>query len=432
MVNLMDFPDELLLQIVDETLPDGIEALARCSSRSAILSSDALKKHEADKEKYQNIEIKEGECPGPLLIEVVQNPRCGQYPRYVNFEYCREDVRVPLDQDIAEDLTQALVQQPCVPLKELLHWTQEATSGNQDVIIAILLLLLPNVESLLIPSYRYCESLIRNVVKWSRESIIPQPNLPLARLENVTIWDDQWNSGIPAEFFVSHGLKTFGGLPSLRTLMCFYKTTRALCNADITLQFYNACTAMQICNLELSSDGLDLILQHIKNLTRFTYVDRYYSGISRHLDATLQKYASQSLKEIRLQCWHNPISELPSHGFHSLTGFTVLQKITITLDTIRHGGYGNLSRPSLVDFLPHSVEELTIIGPTKRRIAEKILDDSSCAKAVHFPGLKKIHIVKTEYFCLSPIMVAFEKAGIIMDLDHVEQELGEAPGQDSQ
>ncbi len=432
MVNLMDLPDELLLQIVDETLPDGIEALARCSNRSSILSHDALKQHEADKKRYQNIEINEEEGPGPLLIEVVQNPRCGQYARHANFEYCREDVCVPLEEDIADILTQTLVQQPCIPLTELLHWIHEAISGNEDIIVAILLLLLPNLETLIIPSTGYCESLIRRAAKWSQESVIPQPNLPLARLENVVIGDDEWNSGRPAEFLVDHGLMIFRGLPSLKSLMCLYRTTRALYNPTITLRFCNGCTEMHVYDYELSSEDLELILQHVENLTAFAYIDRYVSNITRYLDDILRRYAGHSLKELKLQCLPNPLSELPSHGFNSLTGFTALKKVTITLDTIRNGGNTSSSRPSLVDFLPSSVEEITVVGPITCRDAKKVLDELAHAKAVHFPGLKNVHMVKTEYFCMSEMRAAFEKAGIILDLDHIEPDMEMAPGENSQ
>ena len=432
MVNLMDFPDELLLQIIDETLPDGIEALSQCSNRSSILSNDALIQHEADKKRYHSIEINEDDGPGPLLIEVVQVPRRGQYPRHANFEYCREDVRIPLDEDIVDILTQTLVQQPCIPLKELLHWIQEATSGNQDIIVAILLLLLPNLETLIIPSTGYCESLIRRVVKWSQESFNPQPNLPLARLENVVIGDDEWNSGRPAEFLVDHGLMIFRGLPSLRSLMCLYRTSRALYNPTITLHFCNGRTEMYVYDYELSSEDLELILQHVENVTTFAYIDRYGSNITRYLDDTLRKYAGPSLNELKLQCLPNPLSELPSHGFNSLTGFTVLKKVTITLDTIRSGGNTSSSRPSLVDFLPSSVEEITVVGPITCRNAKKILDELAYAKALHFPGLKNVHMVKTEYFCMAEMRQAFEKAGIVLDLDHIEPEMETAPGENSQ
>lgn len=85
-----------------------------------------------------------------------------------------------------------------------------------------------------------------------------------------------------------------------------------------------------------------------------------------------------------------------------------------------HAQSTSSSRPSLVDLLPSSVKEVTIVGPTTCRNAKKLLDQLAHAKAVHFPGLKNVHMVKTEYFCMLPMMVTFEKAGIILDLDHVE------------
>ena len=418
MVNLLDLPNEILLQIVYETLPDGIEALSRCSNRASILSREALIQHEADKKKYRYINLPEDEDPGPLLIDVVQNPRRGQYARSAILEFCRQDVRVPLDKDITDVLTQTLVQQPCVPLTELPHWIQEATSGNQDIIVAILLLLLPNIETLCIPSTGYCESLIRRLVKWSQESVVPQPNLPLARLQMVIIGDDEWDSGRPAEYLVDHGLTIFQGLPSLRSITCFYRTSRAFNNPNIVLEYSNGCTELQIYDYELSSAQLQLILQHVENLTAFEYLDRFRSDATRNLDIILQSYAGRSLEELKIYCLPTPLAELPSHGFHSLTGFTVLKKITITLDTIRCGENTSSSRPSLVEFLPSSVEEITVIGPTTCQDAKKVLDELAHAKAVHFPGLKKVHMMKTRLFSMAVMKVAFEKSGIIMDLDH--------------
>ena len=326
---------------------------------------------------------------------------------------------------MADVLTQILVQQPCVPLKDLLHWAQEAMSGNQDVIVAILLLLLPDINRLLILSGRYCESLIRSVVKWSQASIVFQPNLPLARLEKVVIGDNELNSRRQGRFLVEHGLMIFGGLPSLNCLICSYRTTRAGHTPTITLQFCNGCTQIKIWDLEISSEDLGLILQHVEHLTSFDYTDRYYSGIERYLDGTLQRYAARSLKELKVQCRHNPISEIPSHGFHSLAAYTALKNITIPVDTIRHGGW-QLLRPSIVEFLPPSVKKMTIVGPIRCRNAKELLDQLADAKAMHSPGLKHVHMVKTEYFTM-PMIAALERAGIRMELDSVDWNLGQTP-----
>ena len=59
-------------------------------------------------------------------------------------------------------------------------------------------------------------------------------------------------------------------------------------------------------------------------------------------------------------------------------------------------------------------------------IYKELLDPLAYAKAVHSPGLKDVHMVKTEYFTM-PMIAALEKAGIRMDLDCVDWNLGEAP-----
>ena len=152
------------------------------------------------------------ELSGPLLLTSTVNIAIWLYA-LLAFQWD------PQNTDIN---TQTLVQQPSVPLTEPPHGVQQATSGNQDIIVAILLLLLPNLTTLIIPSTRYCEALIRRVVKWCQESIIPQPNLPLAKFENVVIGDDRWNSIDPGEFFIERGIIVailLLLLPNLKTLI---------------------------------------------------------------------------------------------------------------------------------------------------------------------------------------------------------------------
>ena len=62
-----------------------------------------------------------------------------------------------------------------------------------------------------------------------------------------------------------------------------------------------------------------------------------------------------------------------------------------------HAQSTSSSRPSLVDLLPSSFKEVTIVGPTTCRNAKKLLDQLAHAKAVHFPGLKNVHMVKTVF-----------------------------------
>ena len=422
MFNIMDFPDEVLLKIAYETLPDGIEALSKCSKRFSVISANALIQHEAYKNKYRDIQINEDEGAGPLLTEVVRNPLCAEYTRYANFEYCTEDVRVPLNEDVVKTLTQSLVQQPCIPLTELPQWVRKATLGDHDIIIAMLLLLLPRLETLIIPSTRYCESLIRGAIKWSQESIFRQPKLPLSRLDNITIGNDEFDSVRPGQYFVDHGIKIFQELPSLRSLLCLFRTTRALYNPGISLELCDGSSSLHIFNLELSAEDLETILQHVGNIRLFTYMDSFYSSQTRHLDETLQKYAGGSLEEILLQCVPTPRLEIPNHGFTSLKGFAVLKKVTIPLDTIRTLWNRSSSRPTVVDFLPASVEEVTVVGPTDTGLASLILDELADAKYISFPRLHSVQMSQIKNSHRSVTKVASENAGIVLELDDDEEE----------
>ena len=47
------------------------------------------------------------------------------------------------------------------------------------------------------------------------------------------------------------------------------------------------CGIKGIWDLEIGSEDLGLILQHVENPTSFDYIDRYYSSIERYLDGTL-------------------------------------------------------------------------------------------------------------------------------------------------
>ena len=115
----------------------------------------------------------------------------------------------------------------------------------------------------------------------------------------------------------------FRGLPSLKSLMCFYRTTRAMYSPNITLQFHDGRTKIHIYNIEISTADFELIIQHLDNVTTSRYFDRYGSDNVRYLDHVLLRYASRSLEDLRLLWPHNSISELPTCTFQLLIVFKI-------------------------------------------------------------------------------------------------------------
>ena len=128
-------------------------------------------------------------CHRSASMHVYEVRLCGYL--LIAISCVQQDVRVPLNEDIAKIFTQTMAQQPCVALEKLPQWVQRATSGDYDFIIAMLLILLPRLETLVIPATRFCEVLIRRDAKWSQEPSFYQPKLPLAKLENVTVGDNK-------------------------------------------------------------------------------------------------------------------------------------------------------------------------------------------------------------------------------------------------
>ena len=63
-----------------------------------------------------------------------------------------------------------------------------------------------------------------------------------------------------------------------------------------------------------------------------------------------------------------PMLDGPNHGFTSLKGFTVLKIFIILLNKILTLWNRSLSRPTMVEFLPASIEDATVVGPTDIRL----------------------------------------------------------------
>ena len=420
MPTLMDFSDEVLANIAHQSLPDGIVAWSRCCKRLAKTSKDALMLHQTYKRKYSDIEIKMNEGAGPFLIEMLQDLRRTEYVRHVDFEYCIQNLHVPLHEDIAGILFQIVLQQPYVPLTIVPRWVHDAILGKQDPAIAILLLLLPNLETLFASATPYCEFVIRQALISAQIPTFRQPKLALATLKRVDIGDSQWDPANPGKFFVDHAINIFQGLPSLQNLMCNFRTSRALDNPCIAMQQFNGATALHIFDLELGEEDLDTILQHVSNVVEFSYIDRYFSNVMRNLDQILRKYAGGSLEDLVLKCVPTPNLTMPNHGFMTLKGFTALERVSIPLDTVRTLWNRSASRPTLIEFLPASVEDVVISGPTNTGLASLVLDELANAKEVHLPRIKSIHMSHIEN--ASRTKVAGENAGIILELDESDDD----------
>ena len=82
-------------------------------------------------------------------------------------------------------------------------------------------------------------------------------------------------------------------------LVVLLRTARALDNPNIILQVCNGSMSLHIFDLELSTEDLETILQHVGKVTEFTYIDRHLSTVVRNTLATFWKSCYSNAFQIR-------------------------------------------------------------------------------------------------------------------------------------
>ena len=93
------------------------------------------------------------------------------------------------------------------------------------------------------------------------------------------------------------------------------------------------------------------------------------------------------------------------------------------LDTIRTLYNRSSSRPTIIEFLPASVEKIIILDVAHTGLGSRVLDELVEAKELHFPRLKSLHMSHIE--SPSGTRVASENGGIVLELDDEDEEEGE-------
>ena len=160
MVTLLRLPNEILDQILDETVPDGIEHSSRSCRPIYSLAETKLKQHRIDKSRYFNL-ILDRDNPAnanlfSFLREIFRNPRVAFHPRTVTL------AKLPMtcdalveDPDFAVELKSKTIQENHPHVLRLL---ETAPSSYQlensladlihEALLAVFLTFLVNVQRL--------------------------------------------------------------------------------------------------------------------------------------------------------------------------------------------------------------------------------------------------------------------------------------------
>lgn len=223
MPQLLDLPNEILLQIIAPTNVEDIESFSSCNKRIRLLFGPVLQLHMERKIKYSKTELgcSQTQTRFPhaimLLRDVLESPAVALYPRTVVIGDCvnvsdnywpdrvpahRQEAILEIKDAIARctELLSAHVDAcPYIPMSDKLGWKGEICNGNEFTALAFLIMLFPNLKSITISDVRFYLGRVSDAVKNIaaaqqdlRESIHPLQKLTTVRLERSSQGFQAW------------------------------------------------------------------------------------------------------------------------------------------------------------------------------------------------------------------------------------------------
>lgn len=148
-------PNELICEILKLVQPEDLENFAQISRHVYSLAAPCLIEHRALIRRYHTLRNDtDPRCITDVLSEVLTNPRLGSYIRIVELGLLSNPKAVYTQEELENFTTAAhdseYLKNPSqeVVLDERNYWCRRIQDGNNDILLAILLPLLPNLSAL--------------------------------------------------------------------------------------------------------------------------------------------------------------------------------------------------------------------------------------------------------------------------------------------
>ena len=387
MAIFQDLSTELVLGILREVLPDDIESFSLASKRIYRLAIPRLQEHRSLRKQYTSfknmIEYKPHNWhdPGGLLADflckVLSDARTSHYVKHIDldmwnfgpkdgwkpdavFERPFTTRRTQLQQaskthmEIIEEAVRAV---KIIPSEEVDDWLYQIRRGNEDPLVALLLLHAPKLQTLkfIVPyigsESSYLLSTIQRVTKQG-----PKAKLYPAHLRNVEMYcAEAWQS---LEF-----VKAFMSLPmlaSIRTDSLFVDDRTYEGSSGAPPQPSNV-TDMSFRSGFLPEKAFSELLRGVKNLKSFAYNFRHLWRDEEHQPpfdcatvlSSLEANACHTLQSLGLGADEIETSQVaPVRQFHALR--------EIELQTLRCFAVTSGKPYDLISLLPTSLEKLAM------------------------------------------------------------------------
>ena len=452
MTQLLDLPNELLLDIISVIRVDDIEAFTSCNKIIRALSRDVFKRHREMKMKYSTIrctsmpvshgvmDVRLYVHPVTWLYEIISDGSVASYPtsliihdksdRRTNprpgydppLEYPASDAR---KRDVEEQIRLKLEQCPYLEPKKMDLWMRRPPWLYFDTALSLLLSLLPNLQSIFTGGIRILnprtQYMLAQIAKANQK--YSHDSSPLSKLVSIDRFQE---AGMPwASKYLDLYLE-FTNFPSIRRIGGFAVSGGKEWTGSATFGRYHPraksgndskIIEIKFTRSNISSDSFENLFDQISALQSFEY--EYHPTVIEGLGkfefgrivASLQANASHSLVHLGLTMITTYLDDrwrmIYVYGqifVGSLRAFQVLKTIRAndTMFIERVGSPALLGKQfckihRLVDLLPESIEDLQLVGIEINPDIHSsgIFDGIVELKAQNIPNLKAINL---DYF----------------------------------
>ena len=391
MAKFSDVPTEIVGEIAGWVMPGEIGTFSQVSKRIYVVALPFLKEHRELKERYSAFDNLErnafngrslqedpvisglttrnctpGSTLSNLLIDVLANGRVARYIKEIRLEgwlsgwVYEQQEHVPYPEEHFVLFKQALSKY-VLPTK-LEEWIKDLEAGHESPVISLLLILLPNLNSI---KFEHCSNMqhqLREVIERIRTDCIP--GIPvLNHFERINLhYINYYKEAHPRPIDFLAFLAT---IPSLKSLYCQGISTSDGAHdfSCVTPRSSNIThLGFKRCNISLTK--LEDLMQGPKALLEFHYIydewimkpfqlEHWHQWDPAGMCKLLLNHAQGSLKVLDLRSQNTPVG--PIEG---LQNFEVLEELIHSLPSLRGGPHFNSQ--ILAAQLPKSVQKISL------------------------------------------------------------------------
>ena len=432
MATLLSLPNEIKLQIIDDTVPEGIESFALCCKSIYNLAEKTLEQHKAHKMIYDNMSFNFSWSPlrsqdlleSQKLLVLSKSQRPRRYPRSVQMlsrtnwfrggEVFKREVRRVCDSIFYN------VDSPYLSKSKMKILLNEIVAGDVGAANSMLLTLLPNVERIHLGERNNHDTEMIDVLPKISEtnkdaSSWMQEKLSLVKLKEITIQSPvrEINTKLGT-------LEAFMTLPSLRVVRAFGLKGNHIFSRWLYPDLCSNVTDLHFRQCTLAVKDLASLFRHLQALRIFSYDHVQAQQVPTEMNyvgALIKKLYAHAGKSLT---YLNYTTDTPARDsvtgplvsqLDALSKFSALKTLRISRATII---IQDPTPQRLISFLPPSLEELEIAGIVSGDEAIVMFDGMLFKKQTLLPNLQLVvfdHLIPFN----NDAIAAYERVGLVLD-----------------